>query len=416
MRNHKVSKKFFPAKKQSMNRNQFRSLIHQSILDRLDILQEWFLEKSQATVPPFYSSFDIRDSGFKIACVDANLFPAGFNNICQEDQKLAEDSIKKYLQKHYPAIQTILLLAEEHTKNLHYWDNIFIIRSLIEASGYKVVVCVPGKTISSNMKIKTAVGREIEIQLLKETKGDLIISNNDFSVEYELPKEVPCTPPFKMGWLFRKKDHFFKEYNLLTKEFAKLLQIEPWPLQIETQLFSDFDVESPDSRRRLQKSSTEMIDFLNQQQKLFSIPEAPYLFLKNNAGTYGLGVIDVQDIKDLDHWTYKSREKMKASKGHVKKNEILIQEGIPTVVQGGQNESAEPVIYMAGEQVGGGFLRTHKKKDNKMSRNSPGSVYKRCGMRDLEIKVQGLMMENVYSWLAKIGNLALAQEIKHYRR
>ena len=397
-----------------MSQNQYRSFIHQKILDHFDLLQEWFLEKNQGLPTPFYSSFDIRDSGFKIACVDANLFPAGFNNICQEDQKLASISIKKYLQKHYPSIKKILLLGEEHTKNLYYWDNISVIRSLIEQADYQVVLCVPGKQIHSTTKIKTTIGQELEIKLLKEQEGDLIISNNDFSVEYDLPKETPCSPPFTMGWLFRKKYHFFKEYNSLTKEFADLLKIDPWPLQIETRLFSSFDVESPESREQLKQSSTEMMSFLKKQQENFSIPEAPYLFLKNNSGTYGLGVLHVQDVKDLNHWTYKARKKMKASKGDVKKNEILIQEGIPTIVKDSENESAEPVIYMVGSNLVGGFLRTHKKKDNKMSLNSPGSVYKRFCMSDLEIKVQGLVMENVYGWLAKIGNLALAQEIKHY--
>jgi len=399
-----------------MLQKEFRAFIHQKILDHRTLLKEWFIEKSQGLTPSFYSSFDIRDSGFKIACVDANLFPAGFNNICKEDQNLASHSIKNYLKKYYPFVQKILLLAEEHTKNLYYWDNVSAIASLIESAGYKVLLCVPGKRIQSRTKLKTAIGQELEIQLLKEQKGDLIISNNDFSVEYDLPEDIPCSPSFRMGWLFRKKYHFFKEYNRLTKEFAELLKIDPWHLQIETRLFSSFDVESLESREKLKQSSTELMSFLKKQQEPFSLPESPYLFLKNNSGTYGLGVIDIQNLEDLNHWTYKSRKKMKASKGDVKKNEILIQEGIATVVKGRENESAEPVIYMVGSKLVGGFLRTHKQKNNKRSLNSPGSVYKRFCMSDLTIKAQGLMMENVYGWLAKIGNLALAQEIKKYAR
>ena len=397
-----------------MNQNEFRSIIHQKILDHSNLLQEWFSDKNQGLTPTFYSSFDIRDSGFKMACVDANLFPAGFNNICREDQNLAGKSIKEYLQKHHPSVKKILLLAEEHTKNFYYWDNVSAICSLIESAGYKVVLCVPGKTIKSKIKLKTAIGQELEIHLLKEQEGDLIISNNDFSVEYDLPKEILCSPPFAMGWLFRKKYHFFKEYNLLTQEFADLLKIDPWHLQIETRLFSSFDVESAYSREKLKQSSTHLINFLKKQQEPFSISESPYLFLKNNSGTYGLGVIDIQSLEDLNHWTYKSRKKMKAVKGNVKKNEILIQEGIPTVVKDMENKSAEPVIYMIGSKLVGGFLRTHKKKNNKMSLNSPGSVYKRFCMSDLTIKAQGLIMENVYGWLAKIGNLALVQEIEKY--
>jgi len=390
----------------------FRTLIHEKILDHRSLLKEWFLEKKQGLASPFYSSFDIRDSGFKIACVDANLFPAGFNNICKEDQSLATHSIQNHLKKYYPKVKKIILLAEEHTKNLYYWDNVSAIGSFIEGAGYQVTLCVPGKLIASPLKLKTAIGKELDIKLLKEQTGDLIISNNDFSTDYDLPKDIPCSPSFRMGWLFRKKYHFFKEYNLLTKEFAELLKINPIHLQIETRLFSSFDVESVKSRERLRQSSKEMLDFLKKQQSLSS--ESPYLFLKNNAGTYGLGVLDIQNLEDLNHWTYKSRKKMKASKGEVKKDEILIQEGIPTIVKGRENESAEPVIYMVGSNLVGGFLRTHKKKNNKRSLNSPGSVYKRFCMSDLTIKAQGLVMENVYGQLAKIAHLALSQEIKKH--
>ena len=392
--------------------NSFRTSIHEKILDHLTLLQEWFLEKNKGMRPPFYSSFDIRDSGFKIACVDANLFPAGFNNICQEDHALAKTTIKTYLEKYHSGVKTLLLLGEEHTKNLHYWDNIAMISSLIEKAGYKVIICVPGKTISSPITIKTALGKELNIQLLNKVEGDLILSNNDFSAKYPLPQNIPCTPSPLMGWLFRKKDRFFKEYNSLVKEFAQLLKIDSWHLQIETRLFNSFNVESQESREKLKQSSTKLMDFLIKQQKAFSIPESPYLFLKNNSGTYGLGVIDVQDLQDLNHWTYKSRKKMKASKGDVKKNAILIQEGIPTIVKDKENTTAEPVIYMLGSQLVGGFLRTHKKKDTKRSLNSPGSVYKRFCMSDLTINAHGLMMENVYGWIAKLANLALIQEIK----
>ncbi|MBC6415114.1 MAG: glutamate--cysteine ligase [Bdellovibrionales bacterium] len=397
-----------------MSQDNFRAFIHQKILDHSKDLQDWFLEKSKGQVFPFYSSFDIRDSGYKIACVDANLFPAGFNNICEEDQRQASLFIKEFFKKYNLSVKTVLLLTEEHTKNLYYWDNVYVIRSLIEKAGFQVIVCVPGKTILSPQRILTATGQEIEVEILKNVKGDIIISNNDFSVHYNLPQELTCFPPFSMGWLFRKKHHFFQAYNLLIKEFAEILKIDSWYLQIETRLFSPFDVESPLSQKKLKDSSNEMIDFLKKQYQGFFIQEIPYLFIKNNSGTYGLGVIPIQNLDDLNHWTYKLRKKMKATKGDVKKDEIIIQEGIPTSLHDRDHQSTEPVVYMIGTQVVGGFLRSHKKEGSKTNLNSPGAVYKRFCMSDLEITVKGMVMENVYSWLAKIGSLALVEEMKKY--
>lgn len=390
----------------------FRHFIHQKIIDNLKEIQKWFLDKSKHKKFPFYSSFDIRDSNFKAACVDANVFPAGFNNICDEDQKGASRLIKDYLNENYSFAKRLILLSEEHTRNLYYWDNIFAIKTLIESSGRSVIVCVPGNQIKKSQKIKTAGGRELFVQLLSEVKGDLIISNNDFSMHCDLPKDIVCDPPFKMGWIFRKKHHFFKEYNLLAEEFANLLKIDSRYLTIETKLFTPFDMKSEKNLSDLKTCSAGMFQLLKEQQKQLQIRDEPYIFLKNNSGTYGLGVMSVDDPQNLSQWSYKARKKMTSSKGETRNDEIIIQEGIPTALQGLDKQSAEPVIYMVGCKLAGGFLRVHSKKDSKTNLNSPGAVFRRLCMSDLEIKVQGLNMENVYGWLAKLGTLALSREME----
>lgn len=392
----------------------FRDNIHQKILANFTDVVHWFSEKSENKTVPFYSSFDIRDSHFKIACVDANLFPAGWNNICEEDQKRTSLLIQSYLKKTHPSIQHIILLAEEHTRNLYYWDNIFVIKSLIEQNEKKVSVCVPGKQIRSPQKIITASGRELSIHLLHEAKGELIISNNDFSSEYDLPMNREYTPPVYMGWRTRKKHHFFKEYNSLAEEFSSLLKIDPWHLSIETELFSPFDMDSADNLSKLKSKAEILLKSLKENQPDF-VSEKPYLFLKNNSGTYGMGVININDPENLNQLSYKARKKMKAVKGEEGISEIIIQEGIPTAVHSPDNQSAEPVIYMIGCQAAGGFLRSHKKKDHKTNLNSPGAVYRRFCMSDLEVNVQGLDMENVYGWLAQLGVLALSREMEKCR-
>ena len=202
------------------------SSICQSMSEKINLhfnkVTSWFEKKGSQKTIPFYSSFDIRDSGYKISCIDANVFPAGFNNICNEDQRSTVVLIKKYLQSHYPSVRKILLLAEEHTKNMYYWDNIHTIQSLIEQAGYEVKVCVPGHAISSSQVFTSASGKKVKVSLVKQEKGDLIISNNDFSVQYDLPQDIPFNPCLEMGWSFRKKYNFFKEYNKIAGEFADL--------------------------------------------------------------------------------------------------------------------------------------------------------------------------------------------------
>ena len=44
-------------------------------------IERWFRAQWQDHVVPFYTSVDLRNSGFKLAPVDTNLFPGGFNNL-----------------------------------------------------------------------------------------------------------------------------------------------------------------------------------------------------------------------------------------------------------------------------------------------------------------------------------------------
>ena len=51
------------------------------LLERAPDIEAWFRKQWLKTAPPFYGSVDLRNAGFKLAPVDTNLFPGGFNNL-----------------------------------------------------------------------------------------------------------------------------------------------------------------------------------------------------------------------------------------------------------------------------------------------------------------------------------------------
>ncbi|MBD3727807.1 MAG: glutamate--cysteine ligase, partial [Moraxella osloensis] len=55
--------------------------IEQKLLANKAIIESWFRCQFRSTPAPFYASVDLRNAGFKLAPVDTNLFPAGFNNL-----------------------------------------------------------------------------------------------------------------------------------------------------------------------------------------------------------------------------------------------------------------------------------------------------------------------------------------------
>lgn len=398
--------------------------IHKKIIENCDAVQDWFLVQSEDLSFPIYSSFDIRDSGWKVVPVDANIFPAGFNNICQVDKENAPDILKEYLLKHYPDLKSpVALLAEEHTSNAYYWENIFTIKTLIEATGYSVKICVP-RDLNQPLEVKTISGKSLTVYSAIKSSGhievdgqrtQIIICNNDFSDSYEDWSRgmlTPMNPPHELGWYNRKKHSFFKQYNQLVAEFGKIAKIQPEVLQIETQLFEKFDINDLDSLAELSTQVDKFLAELKLKYQKLNIKDEPFCFVKNNAGTYGLAVTQVHSGQEIRDWNSKDRKKMKAAKGGREVTELIIQEGIPTRFRDGETGAAEPCIYMVGDSLVGGFLRTHSQKGPDESLNSPGAVYKRLCMSDLEINLPGCPMENVYGWTSRLAALAIAREAK----
>ncbi len=397
--------------------------IHRAILRHIDDVQEWFREQKKSAFLPFYSSFDLRDSSFKVAPVDANAFPAGFNNICQVDKESAVDLVKTYLSTHYPELKKgILLLTEEHTQNPYYWDNVVALKTLLEQAGQRVVLAIPGQE-PGKQKLKSASGYEVELyHALRQGESvqvngfepELIISNNDFSQSYENWIEglqTPINPPHTMGWHRRRKDQFFSVYNGLAESFARLIDIDPWSLQIETRLFKNFDLTEESTRALLAEQVQSLISDLEKAYEARGIRQKPFVYIKNNSGTYGLGVIHTHSAEEILNWSYKARKKMKAAKGGGGIREVILQEGVASVVRADEF-TAEPVIYMVGCELAGGFLRSHSGKGAEESLNSPGAVYRRLCVSDLQVDVEGAPMENVYGWVARLSFLAVAKELQ----
>lgn len=397
-----------------------KARLHQKLLANCEELLSWYQSKLEGAYIPFYASFDIRDAGFKIGNVDGNIYPAGFNNICQTDKDNAPDIMEEFLKSQLPKTKSILLLSEDHLKNNFYWENIITIKDLLTEAGYKVEVGMLSPEIKDGVDLESFSGKTIHVEKVKSEAGrlvtkngssDLVISNNDFSNPYDdvdFSKTI-ITPMRELGWYQRKKHNYFSHYNSLMAEFANLIGEDPWFFQVQTEHFSHFDIGDESSRQKLAAKVDGLIAKTQEKYKQHGIQEDAYVFVKNNSGTYGLGVIEARSGADVESWNYKSKKKMKAAKGGGGISEVIVQEGIPSVLTNA-DATAEPVLYMVGSELVGGFLRTHGEKDPYQSLNSPGAVYKKLCLSDLKVRAEGCVLENVYGWVAKIGLLAISQE------
>ena len=82
----------------------------------------WMKAKRSEVPIPIYGSVDVRDSGWKVAVVDANHFPAGFNNVSEENIAELSTLFKDHIHRSHPGCEWVHIYPESHTRNQAYVD------------------------------------------------------------------------------------------------------------------------------------------------------------------------------------------------------------------------------------------------------------------------------------------------------
>ena len=114
--------------------------LHSEIIKNHMKIEAWFRNQWVKYPAPFYSSIDIRNSGYKIAPVDTNLFPAGFNNLDAGFEFLYVSAVQHAFERLSPDLTKILIIAEDHTRNKYYQSSIDALCNILSKSGYEVKV------------------------------------------------------------------------------------------------------------------------------------------------------------------------------------------------------------------------------------------------------------------------------------
>ena len=87
--------------------------LEQRVLESMPAIERWFRLEWMEHTPPFYTSVDLRNAGFKLAPVDTNLFPGGFNNLTPEMLPLAVQAAMAAIEKICPEAKNLLLIPEQ---------------------------------------------------------------------------------------------------------------------------------------------------------------------------------------------------------------------------------------------------------------------------------------------------------------
>lgn len=402
-------------------------LLEKQLLDQQKKIEDWFQAQWKKSPAPVYGSVDLRNAGFKLAPVDMNLFPAGFNNLGLNPAflPLSIEAAKLAITQLVPQAKRILLIPESHTRNLFYWKNIKVLQHILEGAGFLV-------RIGTLEDIKLEQGEDIKIEPIVRDKNiirvndfvpDLILLNNDLS--NGIPPllqdlQQPIAPPAELGWSQRLKSEHFHYYAEVSKEFAKLIQIDPWLIAPLFKHCGQVDFMLREGEECLASNVENLLIEVQKKYDEYKISCQPYIVVKADAGTYGMAVMMVKSAEEVLSLNRKQRTSMSKSKGGQPVHSVIVQEGVYTFeTWGADNAVAEPVVYLWGQRVVGGFYRVHKERGVDENLNAPGMHFEPLPFAKpchdpLPHAAPGECQNRFYAYgvIARLSMLAAAREMK----
>ena len=358
--------------------------LEQRVLDSTPAIERWFRLEWMEHTPPFYCSVDIRNAGFKLAPVDTNLFPGGWNNLTPEMLPLAVQAAMAAIEKICPEARNLLVVPESHTRNTFYLSNVVQLKRIFHQTGLNVRFGSLSSEIKEPTTFELPMGESLTIEPLIRTDRRLglkdfdpctILLNNDLSAGVpgilEDLHEQHLLPPLHAGWSVRRKSRHFQAYEEICKRFAKLLGIDPWLINPMYAKCGEVNFAEGLGMEALKSQVDALLTKIRRKYKEYGINEKPFVVVKPDNGSHGTGIITVRDVKDLDGVHLKTRGKISAGQDLT---EVIVQEGVLTNER--VNEAvAEPVVYMMDRYVVGGFYRIHAERGIDESLNAPGASF-----------------------------------------
>lgn len=404
--------------------------IEKVILQKIALIESWFRDQWQETPPPITSSVDLRHSGFKLAPVDTNLFPAGFNNLNPDFLPLCVQAIQSEMIDYYPSCKRVLLIPENHTRNQFYLKSLLVLKNIFFQAGFDVRVGSLDPDLTEPVSVDVGASETLVICPVERTedclhvngfKPCLVVLNNDLSTGIPVILEgvkQRIRPNPRLGWSSRLKSNHFAYYDEVVASFSQLINLDPWLINPYFSAVDGVDFMAQEGLDKVADVVDALFLKIKKQYEVYGIEESPFVMMKADNGTYGMSVMMVQDAQEIREMNRKQRSRMATTKGSRKVNKIILQEGVYSFEAMEDGAVAEPVVYMIGQFVVGGFYRVHQDKDVNENLNAPGMHFEPlafaqpCNMpRDDLDPVECPNRFYVYGVVARLAALAAAKEI-----
>jgi glutamate--cysteine ligase len=411
--------------------------LEKHLIHEMANIEHWFRTQWLEHSAPFYASVDLRNAGFKLAPVDTNLFPGGFNNLNPDFLSLSVQAATVAVEKVCPEAHRLLIIPENHTRNIYYLKNLFELQNILRKSGLDVRIGSIDKAITEPTTIPIENNKSLLIEPLKRIKNRLMLENKTLGnfnacsllLNNDLSAGIPdilknleqnLMPPLHAGWATRRKSQHFKAYDEVVKSFADFIKVDPWLINPYFDHASGIDFHLRQGEDELAEKVDQILTKIRLKYKEYKIDQEPFVIVKADAGTYGMGIMTVKHGDEIRNLNRKSRNKMSVVKEGLEVSEIIIQEGVYS--DECINEAvAEPVVYMIDHYVIGGFYRVHTSRGKDENLNAPGMHFVPLAFETScstpEIDDSPLSTPNrfyAYGVIARLALLAASIELETY--
>ena len=361
--------------------------LEQRVLDSMPAIERWFRLEWMEHTPPFYSSVDVRNAGFKLAPVATNLFPDGWQHLTQEMMPLAVQAAMAAIEKICPEARNLLLIPENRSTSTSYLSSLAQLRRIFYMAGLNVRMGSIDPAIKKSTTFALENGETVTLEPVLRGKRRLGVKDFDpctILLNTDLAAGVPgileeiheqyLLPPLHAGWSTRRKSKHFKCYEEVAKRMGKLLGVDHWLINPMFDKCVGVDLLQDPGLESLASQADALLAKIRRKYKEYGIKEKPFIVVKTDDAAPGLGVVIVRDAKELPALSLTVQARLGAGGLLGQSHDVLLQEGVLTRER--INDAvAEPVVFMMDRYVVGGFYRIHPDTGVDENLNLPGSSF-----------------------------------------
>ncbi len=405
--------------------------IESLFLSKQTEIEAWFRAQWLESPAPIYCSVDLRNAGYKVAPVDTNLFPAGFNNLNPAFLPLCIQAVQSAFERICPKANRILIVPENHTRNLFYFESLATLQEIITKAGFETRIGSLREDVLEPETTHLPSGRELTLHPItrvgnKVSAGDfvpcMVILNNDLTAGRPSlleGLEQPVHPPPSLGWSNRLKSHHFTKYQEVAREFSRFVDLDSWLIDPLFRNCGEINFMTREGEDCLTRHANTLFEALRLKYAEYGISRDPFIVVKADSGTYGMGVMTVSSTEELLQLNRKQRTRMAKTKEGQNVSRVILQEGVYTEEKWGEAGAvSEPVVYMIDHFVVGGFYRVHAGRGINENLNAPGMHFQplmfaeSCNVPDSDQSPDAEPNRfYTYGVIARLALLAAAREL-----